>query len=131
MTPQLSLGYSPSYIGGETWKLRIEVLRSAVNHLGLKEVSFAIDVSGSMLSDALNERDRKRWAGEWTDIVKAMLCLRERVGDEIAVDLLRRLCELDVLGTPFAVRNEDAVSPDEEATYARVKAIKDRKARAR
>lgn len=45
-----------------------------------------------MLSDATNERDRKRWAAEWLDIVKQMLIQR---GDETALDLYRQLYELD------------------------------------
>ena len=130
MTPQLSLTYSPAYVGSEVWKQRIEVLRRVVNHLGLKEVAFTLDVSGSMLSDSLNERDRKRWAGEWLDIVKQML-LHRMHGDEIALDLYRRLAELDVAGSPFAIRDEEAISAEELAAYERVRAIKERKGRAR
>lgn len=131
MSEQLPLAYSPGYVGGEVWKQRIEVLRLVVNHLGLKEVSFVLDVSGSMLSDSLNERDRKRWAGEWLDIVKQMLLARVRGGDETALDLYRRLAMLDVAGSPFAIRDEETISAEELAAYERVKAIKERKARAR
>lgn len=131
MSEQLPLTYSPSYVGGEIWKQRIEVLRLVVNHLGLKEVSFVLDVSGSMLSDSLNERDRKRWAGEWLDIVKQMLLARIRGGDETALDLYRRLAALDVAGSPFVIRDEETISAEEMAAYERVKAIKERKARAR
>ena len=129
MSAQLSLTYSPAYLGGKIFEQRLDVLRSAVNHLGLKEVSFELDVSGSMLSDALNERDRKRWAAEWVDVLKAMLA--KRGSDEIATDILRRLCDLDVAGTPFIVRDEDALTPEDEATWARVESIKRRRARAR
>lgn len=129
MSPQLSLTYSPSYVGGKIWEQRLEILRSAVNHLGLKEVSFALDVSGSMVSDALNERDRKRWAGEWIDVVKQMLLARP--ADEIARKIYQTLVEIDLTGSDLVIRSEDFISPEDEATFERVRSIRERKARAR
>ncbi len=117
MTAQLALGYSPSYVGGEVWRQRLEILRLAVNHLGLKEVAFVLDVSGSTLSDATNERDRKRWAAEWLDTAKAMLL--GRPGDEIAADIYRQLCELDLAGGPYALVEAQQISPEQEAAELR------------
>lgn len=111
MTTQLALGYPPAYVGGEVWRVRLEALRSAVSHLGLKEVAFVLDVSGSMLLDALNERDRKRWAGEWTDILKAMLVNKR---DEIALDLYRQLLELDAAGGPCAIVEAETLTIEDE-----------------
>lgn len=126
MKPQLSLVYDPGYVGRQAWAAQLEILRSAVNHLGLKEVAFALDVSGSMLSDALNERDRKRCGAEWLHVVKAMLNSRP---DPIAADLLRKLTEADTSCTPFSVRDEDEITPEEEMVWQRVDAAKRRKAR--
>lgn len=126
MKAQLSLVYNPSTAGREAWLAHLEVLRSAVSHLGLKEVSFAIDVSGSMLSDALNERDRKRWAGEWTLVIQAML--RNKY-DPIAFDLLHKVASTGIGCTPFCVQEEDEITPEDEAVWQRVEAAKRRKAR--
>lgn len=98
MSPQLSLTYDPRTTGSETWLRQLEAIRLAVNHLGAKEVSFALDISGSMVSDALNERDRKRWAAEWTHVVVAMLIKR---GDEAALGLVRQIFEAALEATPF------------------------------
>lgn len=121
MSAQLALGYPPSYVGGEIWKQRLEVLRSAVHHLGLKEVAFTLDVAGSQLSDSLNERDRKRWAGEWLDVLKAML-LNKR--DETSLDLYRQLLELDAANSPFAIVDDDVPTPEEEAAQLRRELLK-------
>ncbi len=103
MSPQLSLGYKPAYVGAEAWQKQLEVLRAAVRHLGLKEVSFELDVSGSMLSDSLNERDRKRWAAEWTQVVIAMLSQRR---DEIGMDLCEQLCGTSIACAPYRLDEE-------------------------
>ncbi len=75
MTGQLSLNYpyEPAAAAAEVWKRRLEAIRVAVHHLGLKSVAAECDVAPSTMSDALNERDRKRFAGEWIDVVLAML----------------------------------------------------------
>jgi len=100
MSAQLSLVYKPAHAGGEAWQRQLAVLRTIVEHLGRKEVAFELDVNGSTLSDALNERDRKRWAAEWTHVVKAMLSMRH---DEISAKLLRELANADVANTPFVL----------------------------
>lgn len=57
MIPQLSLAYRPAHAGAETWDVEREAIRAAVSYLGAKEVAYELDISGSALSDALNERD--------------------------------------------------------------------------
>lgn len=118
MSLQLSLVYRPSDTGGEVWKRQLELIRTAVNYLGLKEVAFELDVSGSTLCDALNERDRKRWAAQWTHVVKAMLVAKH---DDIASDLYRRIAEADVAASPTLYIDERSGMTDAEviATYER------------
>jgi hypothetical protein len=115
MSAQLSIGFKPSYAGGESWQAQLILLRTAVEHLGRKEVAFELDVNGSTLSDALNERDRKRWAAEWTHVLKAMLSIRR---DDISRDLHRKLVEADAVG--FVVEEQAALTPEEmNAAYER------------
>ena len=121
MNTQLALNYSPTYLGREKWRQRAELLRAAVNHLGLKEAAFAFDASGSHLSDAINERERKRWAGEWIDIAIEMLTQKS---DEIAIDIVRRLLELWALNTGFAITDDTALTPEEEAAALRRELLK-------
>lgn len=126
MSAQLSLVYAPGEQGRMLWLSQLEAIRTAVGYLGLKEVSFALDVSGSMLSDALNERDRKRWAGEWTHVVKAMLMKR---ADIIARKLLRGIVETDVAGTDIELAdNEDDIDADElQAALAAISSVRRKK----
>lgn len=128
MTGQLSLIYAPSHAGGVAWRSQLESIRAAVNYLGLKEVAFELDVSGSLLCDALNERDRKRWAGEWTHVVKAMLVAKR---DDIASKLLRQLVEGDVANTPFAVDDSEITEAEIAAAEAVIASAKRRGARRR
>lgn len=116
MSAQLALGYSPSYAGGELWNQRLEILRLVVKHLSLKEVAFALDVGSTFISDALLERDRKRWAAEWNDVVKQMLLQRR---DETSLDLYRQLCELDVYSGPFAIIASEELTAEQEAAELR------------
>ncbi len=116
MSGQLALVYRPAHAGGEAWQRQLEALRIAVEHLGRKEVAYEIDVNGSTLSDALNERDRKRWAAEWTHVVKAMLASKH---DEISAELLRKVCEADMTTTALVVSAELDLSPDDLATIER------------
>lgn len=124
MSAQLALGYAPAYVGGEVWRERLEVLRLAVGHLGLKEVAWALDVSKTLLSDSLNERDRKRWAGEWSDVVKQMLVQLIERGDETARDLYRQLAGLDLAHGPFALGERVELTPEEEAAALRRELLK-------
>lgn len=112
MNAQLTLGYRPQYLGGEAWQRQLEVLRTAVNHLGRKEVAFELDISGSALSDALNERDHKRWAAEWTHVIKATLAQRR---DETSAEILRHLIVTDAALTRFVVSEPVDLSADEVA----------------
>lgn len=112
MSSQLALGYRPQFLGGEAWQRQLEALRAAVQHLGRKEVAFELDISGSALSDALNERESKRWAAEWTHVVKAMLVQRR---DGASGELLRNLVESDVATTRFAVQEPIDLSADDVA----------------
>ncbi len=115
MSPQLSLGYRPAYVGAEAWQKQLDVLRAVVRHIGLKEVSFELDVSGSMLSDSLNERDRKRWACEWTQVVIAMLVQRH---DLISVGLADELCSAIIASTSFRLETEVEKTPEQIAAEA-------------
>ncbi len=109
---QLSLVYRPAHAGGEAWQRQLEVLRAIVEHLGRKEVAFELDVTGSALGDALHERDRKRWAAEWTHVVKAMLAHRY---DDASRALLLQLCEADLEVTPLTVGEPRGLTPEELA----------------
>jgi hypothetical protein len=108
---QYSLTYAPSYSGHEAWQAQLEVLRAAVIHLTPKEVIDQLDVSKSTLSQALHEQADKRWAAEWTHIVKAMLAQRY---DEVSVDLLRKLCDLDLTVTTYVVEEPHGMTPEQE-----------------
>ena len=118
MSAQLSITYKPSYEGGEAWEIQLGVLRKAVEHLTRKEVAWELGVTDQALGDALFERDRKRWAAKWTHIVKAMLAARP--GDDVACDLLRRLCDSDVVVTSLVVCEPVEMSDEEEAAVARL-----------
>jgi hypothetical protein len=116
MSPQLSLVYRPAHLAGEQWKLEVEALRAAVAYLGLKEVAFELDVSGSSISDALNERDRKRWAGEWTQVVQAMLSART---DDLAADLSRGILEAQLALTNYEPQPRQKLTPEQLAAALR------------
>lgn len=113
---QLGLVYTPSYSGHEAWQAQLEVLRAAVIHLTPKEVIDQLDVSKSTLSQALHEQADKRWAAEWTHIVKAMLAQRY---DEVSIDLLRKLCDRDLAVTVYIVEECRELTPAEEAAALR------------
>lgn len=117
MNGQLSIVYDPAYVGRETWQRQLLVLRTAVEHIGRKEVAFALDVSGSFLSDAMNERDRKRWAAEWTHIILAML---EGRRDDVSRNLRRQIGEGGVAASSLVVDEPVDLTPEEEsAAYRR------------
>jgi len=100
VSPQLSLTYDASFVGHETWTKQLEVIRLAVAHLGLKEVCFELDVSGSAVSDAMNERDRKRWAAEWTHVV---VCMLQKRGDATSIGFVRQLYGVALEPTTFVL----------------------------
>lgn len=114
---QLSIAYKPSYAGGEAWQRLLEVLRTATEHLGRKEVAYEIDVSGSALSDALNERDRKRWAAEWLMIMLAALSQRT---DDVSRSLALQIVEQVAAVAGLVVCEAVALTPEEMvAAYER------------
>lgn len=117
MNPQISLSYPAAYVGRENGKRRLETLRAAVTHLGLKEVAYELDVGGTQVSDALHERDRKVWHHDWTDVVKSMLGAKR--DDQAAAELLRSLLDIDAAGTPYTITEEVALTPEEEAAAYR------------
>lgn len=129
MSAQLSLTYDPRTTGHEVWLAQLEAIRAAVNYLGLKEVSFSLDVSGSMLSDALNERDRKRWAAAWTPVVQQML--RRRSGDEIALKLAVAIAEALLLETEMVLESALADVTDDELAAAAAAIAKLRRKKAK
>ncbi len=122
MNQQLAIAYPADYVGKEAWQRQLDAIRSAVKHLGLKEVAFVLDVSGTHLSDAMNERERKVWHAHWTHTLKAMLAGKH--GDESAADLLRAIVEADVAATPFAITLDVVLSPEEEAAALRRELMK-------
>src|SRR5690349_5959486 len=95
---QQALAFGPAYEGRQAWEAQLELLRAAVNHLVAKEVADQLDTNRSTLSEALNEQRDRRWAGEWTHTVKAML--KARRDDAVAADLLARICASDMATTP-------------------------------
>jgi hypothetical protein len=113
---QLSIVYDPTYVGREAWQRQLVVLRTAVEHLGRKEVAYSLDVAGTYLSDAMNERDRKRWAAEWTHVVLAMLHSRR---DDTSRGLMRQLAELGVSATPLVVDDSVEMTPEEQIAALR------------
>jgi hypothetical protein len=127
---QITLTYGPNYEGKQAWQMQLDVLRSAVAHLVAKEVADQLDISRSTLSDALKSETDRRWAAEWTHTVKAMLAARR--GDDVALDLLRRLCDADVLTTTLIVSDPIEMTDDEEAAVSRLlEKLRRRKARSR
>jgi hypothetical protein len=113
---QLDLSYTPSHAGREGWLLALEALRSAVAYLGQKEVCYALDVAKSTLSEALNERNDKRIAGEWICKVAAMLAAK---GDDEARRLGRAMYVAMVALMPcFTLADADDVPTAAEIAMA-------------
>lgn len=108
---QLALTYRPEYTGHEAWQLQLDILRAAVTHLTPKEVLFELGIAKSTLSEALGEKNDKRWAAEWTHVIKAMLSQRY---DEVSIELLQKLCEADVIVTPLTVGEPRGMTAEEE-----------------
>lgn len=116
MTAQLSLGYRPAFIGREAWLLQLEAIRAAVMHLGHKEVAYELDVGGSYVSDALNERDRKEWKASWTLVILAMLeQRRDEMSDALALKILRPATEL----SPYILAERIELTAEEQLAELR------------
>lgn len=101
---QLGLNYAPSHLGQQAWQRLLAALRGAIDHLGLKEVAFELDVSPSMLCDSLNERERKRFAAEWIPVVMLMSPTAMQTA------ILEALAAL----TPFKLEKRRKMTPEEE-----------------
>jgi hypothetical protein len=124
---QLGFRYRPAHEGHEIWLQQLETLRAAVAHLEPKNVLFELDISKSTLSEALNEKNDKRWAAEWTHIVKSMLSQRY---DELSRELLGKLCEFDIAVTPFVVSEPHALTPEQERDAYRAELARTEEGRA-
>ena len=96
---QTNLAFGPAYEGRQAWEKQLEVLRAAVSYLVAKEVSDQLDTNRSTLSEALNEQRDRKWANEWTHVIKAMLAAKQH-DDPVAADLLRRICQADMAAAP-------------------------------
>lgn len=132
---QLSLAYRPARTGRDSWAGTpgmpgtLDILRAAVDHLGWKEVLFELDIGKSTLSEALGEKNDKRWAGEWTSKVLAMLARR---GDEKSREIGRAIfLSLLELMPCFALVDADDEPTDEEIEVAQRVLDKRRRARRR
>lgn len=116
---QLPLSYDPAHAGVEAWQNELEAIRAAVNHLGVKEVTFKLDVAKSTLSEALNERNEKRWAASWTHVVLAMLASRHTDAcDQLAKDI--HVAQLATSLRFVVVDASDEPTPEEVAAAERV-----------
>lgn len=107
---QTELRFGAASSGREIWERQLEVLRTAVLHLSHKDVVDQLDTNRSTLSDALSERNDRRWAGEWTPVVIRMLTER---GDATSLDLLRQWADAALLGTPYEAM--EPLTPSERA----------------
>lgn len=120
---QLSLAYRPARTGREAWAGTpgmpgvLAALREAVDYLGWEKVVFELDVKKSTLSEAVNEKNDKRWAGEWTFRILAMLALK---GEEESARIGRAILEAHVSMMPcFALVDADAIPTAEEIELAK------------
>lgn len=112
VSAQLALSFPAEYVGKLAWERQLEAIRTAVKHLGPKEVAFTLDVAATQLHDALNERDRKHWYAHWTHVLKAMLLAKQ---DETSAEILRAITEEDVNTAGFALIESEPISAEEEA----------------
>jgi len=118
---QPSLPYQPSYVGRIAWLAMLEALRAAVAHLGAKEVLFELNITKSVLSEAINEREErkegdKRWANEWTHVVLAML---EQRHNDTCDQLARAILDAQIeVSSRFEVADVSDEPTDEQIANA-------------
>lgn len=113
------------------WERLRFVIDNAVHHLGLKEVVFKLNVAKSTVSDALGDKNDRRWAQEWTLVVLEMLVNQyTETSNQYAKAILDAQAAL--------TRRFEVVALDEGPTDAEIEAAervlaaaKKRKARAR
>lgn len=74
---------------GNVWQEFRRLLRDIVDYLGAKQVAFDLDVAPSVLSNALEERDRHRVRAEWLPY------LLTQAPDDRAVEFLAALRGLE------------------------------------
>lgn len=114
---QLALVYKPAATAEQLYIMERGILSEGVAHVGLKKFADEIGVSRQLVSDSVEERDRKRWAAEWTHVLIVMLT---RQGDEIARDIVQRLIGVRAINTQFVVTDvDDEPSPEEEQAIER------------
>lgn len=103
------------------WSAVLAALDDAVSHLGLKEVTYRLDVAKSTLCDALHERNDRRWGQEWTCKVLEMLAARRNAtSDQFAKAILDAQAALTIR---YVVIEDEQVTPEEIAAAERVLAI--------
>lgn len=125
---QLALVYKPATTGQQLHEAELAIIADGVACVGLKAFADELGVSRQAVSDAQAERDRKRWASEWTHVLIVMLMRR---GDAAAVSIVRRLIEHRAMGTPFFVVDESDVMTDAEVAAAERAAEKAKRQRRR
>ena len=122
---QMSLAYEDR----TPWDVLLSALDDAVTHLGLKEVTFTLNVAKSTVCDALKDRNDRRWAQEWTLTVLEMLTDRySETSNQFAKAILD--AQAAVTRRFAVVLSEEEPTPEEIAAAERVlAAAKRRRAR--
>lgn len=131
---QMPLPYRPSTTADEAWRgspdhprCMLDILREAADHLERKNVIVELDIAPSTLSDAIKDKNDKRWAGEWIFTILAMLTKR---GDEESASLQRQILEaFAALAPAFVIADANDEPSDEwiaetERELAKAKAKK-------
>lgn len=112
---QMSLSYEDK----APWDVLLSALDNAVSYLGLKEVTFKLNVAKSTLCDALKDRNDRRWAQEWTLVVLGMLAdSYNDTSNQFAKEILDALAS--VTRRFEVVLADDEPSPEELAAAQRV-----------
>ena len=78
------------------WKRLRAAVYEAVQAIGVKEAAYQLDIAPSLLSDALNERDRKNFQLKWLPTILAIasdahqLAIMSELADYCGFDLVKR-----------------------------------------
>ena len=62
---QVAIDFGPTESSRSSWLETLEAIKEIVSSVGLKQLAYDLDVSPSLLGDALAERDRKGVRAEW------------------------------------------------------------------
>lgn len=62
---QIDLEFGPDARARECWADVLTAIRAAIDSIGHKELAYRLDVAPSLLSEALNERERKHVQARW------------------------------------------------------------------